>query len=55
MIPSNNSVKVHPIIKKCLKHLDILETDIKTKQIVYMYLEHLFQELTEDRKQIEKS
>jgi hypothetical protein len=46
----DNIVRVHPIIKKCLKHLDILETDDKTKQIVYMYMETLFRELQQAEK-----
>lgn len=31
-------------IKKCLDHLDVLEVDTKTKQIVYMYLEKIYRE-----------
>jgi hypothetical protein len=38
--------KMHPTIKRCLKHLDILGTDDKTRQIVYMYMETLVQELS---------
>jgi hypothetical protein len=37
--------KMHPTIKRCLKHLDILGTDDKTRQIVYMYMETLVQEI----------
>lgn len=33
--------EVHPIIRKCLTHLDILGADDKLKQIVYMYMESL--------------
>ncbi|MHC0036828.1 hypothetical protein [Pseudoneobacillus sp. C159] len=47
---SNNKIRVHPIIKKCMKHLDILETDDKTKQIVYMYMETLHRELVQREK-----
>ncbi|PQD95555.1 hypothetical protein CYL18_09740 [Pradoshia eiseniae] len=35
---------VHPIIRRCLTHLDILGADDKLKQIVYMYMETLCQE-----------
>ncbi len=30
-------------IDKCLSHLDMLNTDVKTKQIVYMYMAELYQ------------
>lgn len=43
---SENREGIHPTIKKCLKHLEILKADDKTKQIVYMYMETLHQELT---------
>ncbi|TLS36427.1 hypothetical protein [Pseudalkalibacillus caeni] len=32
-------------VKKCMDHLDILGVDAKTKQIVYMYMECLYQEV----------
>lgn len=48
---SDSSPWIHPTIKKCIKHLDLLEADNKTKQIVYMYLESLYKELTEKRPQ----
>lgn len=35
---------VHPTIRKCLKHLDVIQVDDKTKQIVYMYMETLLRE-----------
>lgn len=36
---------IHPIIKKCLTHLDVLGADVKVKQIVYMYMEILHKEI----------
>lgn len=36
---------MHPIIRKCLTHLDILGADDKLKQIVYMYMESLHQDV----------
>ena len=39
------SQSMHPTIRKCLQHLDVLEADNKTKQIVYMYMEALYKEL----------
>ncbi|WP_158587627.1 hypothetical protein [Neobacillus notoginsengisoli] len=39
------STHIHPIIRKCLQHLDIIEADDKVKQIVYMYMESLHKEL----------
>lgn len=35
---------IHPTIRKCLQHLDIIKADDKTKQIVYMYMETLLRE-----------
>lgn len=35
---------MHPTIRKCLQHLDIIKTDDRTKQIVYMYMETLLRE-----------
>ncbi len=29
-------------IEKCLSHLDMLDSDAKTKQIVYMYMAELY-------------
>ncbi|SFA80313.1 MULTISPECIES: hypothetical protein [unclassified Bacillus (in: firmicutes)] len=43
----SNSQVMHPTIRKCLQHLEILDADDKTKQIVYMYMESLYKELTE--------
>ncbi len=36
---------MHPIIRKCLTHLDILGADDRLKQIVYMYMESLHKEV----------
>ncbi|WP_079507850.1 hypothetical protein [Mesobacillus jeotgali] len=35
---------MHPTIRKCLQHLDVIQADDKTKQIVYMYMETLLRE-----------
>lgn len=35
---------IHPTIRKCLQHLDVIKTDDKTKQLVYMYMETLLRE-----------
>ena len=40
------STQVHPTIKKCLQHLEIIEADDKVKQIVYMYMESLYKEMS---------
>lgn len=39
-----SSKDIHPTVKKCLQHIDVLQTDDKTKQIVYMYMEALLLE-----------
>ncbi|WP_174730476.1 hypothetical protein [Mesobacillus harenae] len=38
------STSVHPLIKKCLQHLEVIDANAKTKQIVYMYMRKLLQE-----------
>ncbi|GAA0328312.1 hypothetical protein GCM10008967_18510 [Bacillus carboniphilus] len=38
---------LHPTIKKCLQHLDVLGADDKIKQIVYMYMEGLKKDLVQ--------
>ncbi|WP_423409576.1 hypothetical protein AABM38_05995 [Heyndrickxia sp. MSNUG] len=35
---------IHPTIRKCLQHLEIIKADDKTKQLVYMYMETLLRE-----------
>ncbi|MDZ5470157.1 hypothetical protein SM124_00210 [Bacillus sp. 31A1R] len=50
MMGANSNIGVHPTIKKCLKHLDVLHVDNKTKQIVCMYMESLYKELTDKQK-----
>ena len=35
---------IHPTIRKCMQHLDVIQADDKTKQIVYMYMETLLRE-----------
>lgn len=44
MTERQNFNHIHPTIRKCLKHLDVLGADPKLKQIVYMYMETLHQE-----------
>ncbi|RFU62061.1 hypothetical protein [Peribacillus glennii] len=41
--------KVHPAIERCLKHLHILGTDDKIRQIVYMYMETLAREVSMEK------
>lgn len=41
-----NIPKMHPTIKRCLTHIEVLGTDDKTKQIVYMYLQTLYKKLS---------
>ncbi|WP_108671952.1 hypothetical protein [Peribacillus acanthi] len=45
MLHNQQDTRRHPTIDRCLKHLEILGTDDKTKQIVYMYMKNLHQEL----------
>ncbi|WP_044337833.1 hypothetical protein [Rossellomorea aquimaris] len=42
--------RMHPIIRKCIEHLTKINTDEKTRQIVYMYLKSL-QTLNEEESQ----
>lgn len=35
----------HPVIRKCMQHLEIIEANDKTKQIVYMYLKAMDDEI----------
>lgn len=48
----NENVKtksMNPVISKCLKHLEVIGADDKTKQIVYMYMKTLEDELMRSR------
>ena len=45
MLKEKQPPDIHPIIKKCLTHLDVLGADVKLKQIVYMYMETLHKEI----------
>ncbi|WP_163101736.1 hypothetical protein [Peribacillus alkalitolerans] len=45
MLHKQHDARRHPTIDRCLKHLEVLGTDDKTKQIVYMYMKNLHQEL----------
>lgn len=40
----NSQMAMHPTIRKCLQHLDVIQADDKTKQIVYMYMETLLRD-----------
>ncbi|WLR53995.1 hypothetical protein LC048_16040 [Mesobacillus subterraneus] len=35
---------IHPTMRKCMQHLDIIKADNKTKQIDYMYVKSLLRE-----------
>ncbi|MBT2640335.1 MULTISPECIES: hypothetical protein [unclassified Bacillus (in: firmicutes)] len=41
---SHSQKPIHPTIRKCMQHLDVIQADDKTKQIVYMYMETLLRE-----------
>lgn len=43
------NTQMHPTIKRCLTHLEVLGTDEKTRQIVYMYMETLRKELNDQQ------
>lgn len=45
-LSADNKVCKHPVISKCMQHLDIISADDKTKQLVYMYMECLRKDLT---------
>ena len=54
MLNEKQPPDIHPIIKKCLTHLDVLGADVKVKQIVYMYMETLHQEIENSTNEIIK-
>lgn len=41
----------HPAIRKCMKHLDIIGANDKTRQIVYMYMKSMDEEIERLKKQ----
>ncbi|MFS0644809.1 hypothetical protein [Siminovitchia sp. 179-K 8D1 HS] len=41
----------HPVIRKCMKHLDVIGAHDKTKQIVYMYMKLMDDEILRLKKQ----
>ncbi|MCJ8005883.1 hypothetical protein ACFFF5_05900 [Lederbergia wuyishanensis] len=41
----------HPIIRKCMQHLEVIEANDKTKQIVYMYLKAMDDEINKIKKE----
>lgn len=40
---------MNPVISKCLKHLEIIGADDKTRQIVYMYMKTMEDELSMEK------
>ncbi len=42
---SHSQKPIHPTIRRCMQHLDVIQADDKTKQIVYMYMETLLREI----------
>ncbi|CAM4064025.1 hypothetical protein [Lederbergia lenta] len=48
----------HPVIRKCMQHLEVIEANDKTKQIVYMYMKTMDDEiiaLKEKNEQVNRS
>ncbi|MBS4218145.1 hypothetical protein KHA96_07375 [Bacillus sp. FJAT-49711] len=43
--------RTHPIVRKCMQHLNVIEANDKTKQIVYMYLKAMDDELNKIKKE----
>ncbi|VEF48778.1 Uncharacterised protein [Bacillus freudenreichii] len=43
------SKSMKPVISKCMKHLEIIGADEKTRQIVYMYMKRMEDELTKEK------
>ncbi|RST75146.1 hypothetical protein D4T97_007760 [Siminovitchia acidinfaciens] len=43
------SKSMNPVISKCMKHLEIIGADEKTRQIVYMYMKRMEDELTKEK------
>lgn len=41
----------HPIVRKCMHHLDVIDANDKTKQIVYMYLKAMDLEINKLKKE----
>ena len=41
----NEKYFTHPVIRKCMQHLDIIHANDRTKQIVYMYLKTMDEEI----------
>ncbi|MCR2821096.1 hypothetical protein [Lederbergia panacisoli] len=42
----------HPVVRKCMQHLDVIEANDKTKQIVYMYLKAMDDEINKLKKEM---
>ncbi|MBS4204204.1 hypothetical protein [Lederbergia citrea] len=43
--------QTHPVIRKCMQHLEIIEANDKTKQIVYMYMKAMENEIIKLREE----
>ncbi|MBW8349619.1 hypothetical protein K0H71_09200 [Bacillus sp. IITD106] len=46
-----NKPLTHPLVRKCMRHLDVIEANDKTKQIVYMYLKAMDDEINKIKKE----
>lgn len=44
----------HPVIRKCMQHLEVIEATDKTKQIVYMYMKTMDDEIIALREKSEQ-
>lgn len=47
-----NKESTHPVLRKCMQHLEIIDADDKTKQIVYMYLKTMDEEIIKLKEQL---
>ncbi len=49
-----NKDSTHPVLRKCMQHLDIIDADDKVKQIVYMYLKTMDEEIIKLKDQLKE-
>ena len=47
-----NKESTHPVLRKCMQHLEIINADDKIKQIVYMYLKTMDEEIITLKEQL---
>ena len=47
-----NKESTHPVLRKCMQHLEIIDADDKIKQIVYMYLKTMDEEIIKLKEQL---